>query len=292
MSNKYDWSEYQTIQCKYDLKAIKKWFNSLTALLNGVCLTDEYIVFTGVMKRITIRLRNAKVSRIIKHANKCLKSFFALKLSDVMNDKMSSLVVENYDISSGHIVLPFRQQIESVLQVFVESLQILRKFILISQNAFSHCTPWLRTGHLVPHFLMMSSSLSRLNVISKAIIVYISDLYSALFELKDGLREQILNYKAKPILVNSLDDYLTELNIKCAKHKIETNRSQQTEDVGVAIERSEPIESAERVPVVTKKKKKPKTKNKLKLEPKKSTNKTTKHQNKRPKQRQKFKRKN
>jgi len=208
-----------------------------------------------------------------------------------MNDNMSSLVDENYDISSGHIVMPFRQQIESVLQSFVDSIQILRKFILISFNGFSHCVPWLRTGHLAPHFLMMSSSLSRLNVIAKAIVVYVSDLYSALFALKDDLREQNLNYKVKPILPTSLDNYLSELDIKCGKIRNERNISEATEDVGVAIERNKSNESTKSVEISTKKKRKRKNKNKLQIEPKNTDKKKTKQQNQRQKQKHKFKRK-
>ncbi|CAG2119616.1 unnamed protein product, partial [Medioppia subpectinata] len=118
------------------------------------------------------------------------------------------------------------------------------------------------------------------SVISKAIIVYISDLYSPLLSLKDVLREQNLNYKVKPILPTSLDHYLTELDIKCSKNRVETNTSQQSEDIGVAIQRNGETNSREKVEIVSnkknkkKKKKKEKKTNKPKVTANTSSNKT------------------
>ncbi len=45
---------------------MKSTYNGLTSLLSDNCLNNEYIILKSVAKRITIRLRSARVSRFIK----------------------------------------------------------------------------------------------------------------------------------------------------------------------------------------------------------------------------------
>ncbi len=43
---------------------------------------------------------------------------------------------ENYETSSGSIVMPFKDEMESILNIFVESVVLLRKLVLNSFNTF------------------------------------------------------------------------------------------------------------------------------------------------------------
>ncbi|KAI1301648.1 hypothetical protein HDE_02801 [Halotydeus destructor] len=182
-------------------------YKKYTSLASSLTLQTEFLALKKVLLRVAVRLRNGRLPRLIKQTSKYLHDFLS-KNHDFARFGFITQLNTNPALTDG-VKIPNSEELDHLLLVLVKSAELLERSTNLTLYAFGECMPWMRLGHLVNHLLATVSSLSRLNVISKALMVHVCDLYNGLFKLRQ-------NFYGSPdnTTVDSIDFMLVRNNIQ------------------------------------------------------------------------------
>lgn len=130
---------------------LKYSINQLKCLLDEPKLLEEMRAYRCTYTRLKTRLRNNQFVAKLKHLN-------------TMNRRLKSKNPVNF-------------KTESFMLEFVEYIdQLLDKTL----HVFVSVQPYLRVGHLVHHLIMIKTTIARLRIYYKAMLVYACDIITSL----------------------------------------------------------------------------------------------------------------
>ncbi|XP_074600549.1 uncharacterized protein LOC141854674 [Brevipalpus obovatus] len=177
----YDWNEFSKSPLKLVVDhSIREQLYNLLSLSRDHCLLTEIAIFRKNLAKISTRLRNSKISTLLMKINRSIQAYITMNIPLILESQCSDLLNEKYVLTECSVRLPKGENIVRVMDELRKLADILDSICRYSSYSVSHCMLWLRLGHMIPHFIVCLSTLSRLNIISRALLVYIADLYNGL----------------------------------------------------------------------------------------------------------------
>ncbi|XP_015785392.1 uncharacterized protein LOC107362778 [Tetranychus urticae] len=232
----YNWDDY----CGSKLKKvvdnlIKDSLTNLISLSQDQCLMTEIAIFRKNLEKISIRLRNAKVSSLLKKVRRLINQYLELNITEILEKECKVFLSLKYD-GNKCIELPKGVAVITVMKELRHLADILDKICKYSSYAVSHCMLWLRLGHMIPHFVVALSTISRLNVICRALLIYVADLHGGLIEFCKICKNNELLDESD---ISIPDGPLRDLEAKCLGQLDDEEDILMVEDIGEALNRND-----------------------------------------------------
>lgn len=183
--------------------------NQLTCLMNDESLKQELAAYNGALQRLKIRLRNnlliAQLKQVVRISKELRRNFSRRLLmhGDLKGKKLIKFVKD--------LILFADKSLDKMLQVY------------------SYTQAHMRIGHLIQHLILVRTSLARVRICFKAILVYAADIYR---DLKPDNQKVLTFYRE--ILEKNDCKPLSDSN-KMAADQVDR---QEEEHVGQLIDRS------------------------------------------------------
>jgi hypothetical protein len=222
----YAWSDYKHIEKHVNLH-IRKSYDSFRNLVTGRCLGTELLMLKRTTLRLALRLKTAKITRAMKQVAKYYHDYLT---SEHPNEVMTVFMNEKFDARSGSVLLPSHDAVDKLITELTSRNEMLEKMINYTTYAYGECMPWLRLGHLSSHVITLISSLSRLHIIAKALLIHSCDAITGLKSLPGH------NHTGQPVGHDN-DTPLVTKDEKAIRVNRDV-RAAMEEDVGVLISRT------------------------------------------------------
>lgn len=185
------------------MDAVKRLINQLANLLNDQDFKSEIKTFRSAYQRLRIRLRN---NPLISHLKQLATSTRQLQ------DKFSTNLFEVYATHLNNDGKKLKKSLRSIQTLIQELINFLDT--VLEQTLFVYCCtqPHFRVGHLIHHFIVLRTCISRYRICLKALLVYSCDLSHEISGLdlidcalpKDRLDEILRKHECKPRNLSAL----------------------------------------------------------------------------------------
>lgn len=180
--------DQEYIKCRASLKCLKSLLTSRTLML-------EYGLLKSMVPKVSIRLRHSYYSRSIEQLYRVARKIFPLRDALISND--FGRLLDHFNKASARL-----EQYRGTME---QMATLLTKMAISAKRLFRLAKMWLDLGHLVTHFLLVSCLASRIFIYSKALLIYLYDVYRFLLLAHGTCHPQ----KCK----DALRAHLTSLNI-------------------------------------------------------------------------------
>lgn len=131
----------------------------------------ELQAYKSAYQRLKVRLRNNPFTGQLKQLANMIKSLekdFSIELLKTFNQKLEKTCDD---------VKKKRHFIKSYLKFLIQMINQVDKLIEKTLFIYAQTQPRLRVGHLVHHYLVVKSSIARIRMCFKALLIYSCDLY-------------------------------------------------------------------------------------------------------------------
>lgn len=183
----------------------------------------EIYLMGKTMIRLQKRLRNAAIVLSVRRITRMTSRLRRLRITTLLNQLKRDTVSEAVDLKSGLAKILKPTELAVYSETLNESAQMICGIIRETSQSFSHTMPWIRLGHLIPHFLVLCSILSRLNIIAKALLLYCSDLQC-------GLSFYATHYKVTASVTHETSEALLKLLDKCGIKRMKVKQPEVSPD--------------------------------------------------------------
>lgn len=156
----------------------------------------EYGLLKSMVPKISIRLRRSFYSRSIEQLYRLTCKIFPLRDALISND--FGRLLDHFNKATFRL-----EQYRDTIEQFAA---LLTKIAISAKRLFQLSKIWLDLGHLFSHFMLVSCLASRICVYSKALLVYLYDVYRFLIIAHATCHPK----KSKDVL----QAHLVRLNIK------------------------------------------------------------------------------
>lgn len=225
---------------------VQKPYNSIRSIITSDCFQNEVCLIRRIIIRLNCVLRS---STAINRVNQRLMSKFNKVIGDAFvngtsQSLWSPLLKETIDNTTGDLVIPKNETVVNLLSSVKRCGLLLREVIWSCLFVGRETLRWINLGHMLHHMLPLFSCVSRLNVLSRSILVYLTDLYNGLYNFLIKLKGSLLAKQAH--LVPSIH-FLIEWEASSGKEYIAKNTEETidkntsakpNEDFGIPISRS------------------------------------------------------
>lgn len=151
---------------------IDRLLTKLSSLIGDKFIKDECRIYRLAYRRLASRFRNnifvSKLKQVITF-NKKLQTNFKPELFQSIKKKLYKK----------------NQNIENLLNIIIDLIKFLDQYLDLTLDIYCQAQTQLKVGHLVHHLIVITSSIARLRICHKAILVYSSDIFMEIQERKN-----------------------------------------------------------------------------------------------------------
>lgn len=147
---------------------LKRLIKQLESLLGDPYVREEMRIYRCAYNRLKVRFRNNKFIATMKQLvtlNQKLQADYTPEILKTYSNRLDSYKGKKFDRS-----------LDSLMKLTCDLVLLLDN--VIERSMFIYCTtePHLKIGHLTHHLIIVRTSISRLRVCFKAMLVYASDI--------------------------------------------------------------------------------------------------------------------
>lgn len=187
----------------------------------------ELHILKGAYRRYLVRFRNCQTTSKIKRVVSLNRKFHGGNYLSLIEQYLKQL-----GKAKGKSE---KMKAKTILLLILDMAKLSDLIIEHTMYAYIKMQAHIKVGHLIFHYITLSSVLSRISIIFKALLIYLSDLYQMIcatyIDGCDKLKEKNLNH-----LLEKHD--CKPRNLDCSSTKRPTNDT-NTEDFGVVINREQ-----------------------------------------------------
>lgn len=203
----------------------------LTNLLCDKDFSLELKAYRCAYQRLKIRIRNNQFTSQLKQLSnmtKLLQKTYSVDLLKSYNNKLFQYKSENKD---KKILKKKQHLLRSYLNYLNQMIILIDKLIDKSLQIYAQTQPRLKVGHLIHHYLIVKTSIARLRICFKALLIYSCDLYIDIYKQ--------FNYKGQSLPdCNVIREILLKNNCKpAADDSVGSSTRKEDESIGQLIDR-------------------------------------------------------
>lgn len=176
----------------------------LISLLDDADFRSELRLYRKAYQRFKVRFRNNAFTGQLKqlaNMTKSLQRSYSVDLLKSYNNKLAAIEGNENKKKRQHTIKVY-------LKFLHQMIGSIEKLIDKTLNIYAQTAPRLRVGHLAHHFIVVRTSIARIRICMKALLIYTCDLYSDIHEkfnykgmklpTQESIKEILVNNKCKP----------------------------------------------------------------------------------------------